>query len=76
MNELRLGLFGVLFCVAFGASAVSFSKEKTAWSFLQLLGAVFLVLVVFTHLAAELDAHNSPTRATVVSEARPALPAA
>ncbi len=51
MDEFRLGLFGMLVCAAVGASAVSFSREKTVWSFLQLLGAAFLFVVVFTHLA-------------------------
>ena len=51
MDEFRLGLFGMLVCAAVGASAVSFSREKTVWSFLQLLGAAFLFVVGFSHLA-------------------------
>ena len=42
---------GVPICAAFVASAILFAKEKTAWSFLQLLGAGFLIAVVFTHVA-------------------------
>ena len=46
-----LVLIGVPICAAFGASAISFAKERTAWSLLQLLGAAFLLVVAFTHLA-------------------------
>jgi len=42
---------GVPVCAAFGASAISFAKEKTASSLLQLLGATFLIVVVLTHVA-------------------------
>ncbi len=51
MDEFRLGLFGMLVCAAVGASAVSFSREKTVWSFLQLVGSAFLFVVVSTHFA-------------------------
>src|SRR5260221_415366 len=50
MNS-ALVLIGVPICAAFGASAISFAKERSAWSLLQLLGAAFLFVVVFTHLA-------------------------
>src|SRR5258708_28023597 len=46
-----LVLIGVPICAAFGASAISFAKKRSAWSLLQLLGAAFLFVVVFTHLA-------------------------
>ncbi len=45
---------GVPVCPAFVVSAILFAKEKTRWSFLQLLGAWFLLVVVLTHLAEEL----------------------
>src|SRR5260221_4210581 len=50
MNS-ALVLIGVPICAAFGASAISFAKERSAWSLVQLLGAAFLFVVVFTHLA-------------------------
>ena len=41
-------------CVLFSGSAVLFFREKTAWSFLQLLGAACLVVVVLTHICEAL----------------------
>jgi hypothetical protein len=38
----------------FSGSVVLFSRGKTLWSFLQLLGAGCLVLVVLTHVAEAL----------------------
>ena len=37
-------------CVLFSGSAVLFFRGKTVWSFLQLLGAACLVMVVLTHI--------------------------
>ena len=44
-------VIGILLCLAFTASAILFAKEKTAPSLVQLLGAVFLVVVVLVHVA-------------------------
>lgn len=52
--KLALTLIGVPVCCAFVASAISFAQEKTAPSFVQLLGAGFLMVAVFTHIAEEL----------------------
>jgi len=41
-------------CVLFSGSVVLFFREKTVWSFLQLLGAVCLVVVVLTHICEAL----------------------
>src|SRR6266568_853473 len=41
-------------CVLFFGSVVLFLKGKTVWSFLQLLGAGCLVLVVLTHVSEAL----------------------
>ena len=41
-------------CVLFSGSAVLFFREKTMWSFLQLLGAACLVVVVLTHICEAL----------------------
>ncbi len=41
-------------CVLFSGSAVLFFREKTVWSFLQLLGAACLVVVVLTHICEAL----------------------
>jgi uncharacterized membrane protein len=42
---------GLPVCVAFALSAVSLIEERTAWSFVQLLGAFCLMIVVFAHVA-------------------------
>jgi hypothetical protein len=43
-----IGVFvGLVFC----GSAVLFARQRTLWRFAQLLGAVFLVVVVLTHVA-------------------------
>jgi hypothetical protein len=52
--KFTLIVIGVPVCAAFVASAISFAKEKTAPSFVQLLGAGFLIVVVFTHIAERL----------------------
>ena len=41
-------------CMLFAGSAVLFSRGKTVCSFLQLLGAGCLVMVVLTHVAETL----------------------
>lgn len=46
---------GILFGVAFGASAILFAKERTWLSFMQLLGAGCFVAVVLTHVAEALQ---------------------
>jgi hypothetical protein len=51
MRWSSLIVIGVLVCAAFGASAVLFAREKTAWSLVQLVGAGFLTVVVFAHVA-------------------------
>lgn len=42
-------------CILFSGSLVLFSKGKSVGSFLQLLGAGFLVVVVLAHVAEGLD---------------------
>src|SRR5262245_38305410 len=44
-------IVGALFC----GSAVSFARQRSIWRFVQLLGAVFLVVVVLTHFAEALS---------------------
>jgi len=41
-------------CLLFSGSVVLFFRGKTVWSFLQLLGAGSLVVVVLTHIAEAL----------------------
>lgn len=41
-------------CLLLSGSAVLFFRGKTAWSFLQLLGAACLVVVVLTHICEAL----------------------
>jgi hypothetical protein len=56
MNVTLLkGLVGLVpACVLFSGSVVFFFKRKTVCSFLQLLGAGFLVVVVLTHVCESL----------------------
>jgi uncharacterized membrane protein len=42
---------GVLVAAAFVASAIAVARERTWWSFLQLLGACLLTAVVLAHVA-------------------------
>ena len=42
---------GVVVAVAFTVSAISWGKERSTWSFFQLLGAGFWIVVVFAHIA-------------------------
>jgi hypothetical protein len=42
---------GVPVCGAFVLSAVALFEERTAWSLVQLLGALWLMIVVFAHVA-------------------------
>jgi hypothetical protein len=44
-------VIGVTVPTAFGASVILFAKERTAGSFLQLLGAGLLIVVIFAHIA-------------------------
>jgi hypothetical protein len=48
---IPLIVVGAPVCVAFAFSAVSLVEERTAWSFVQLLGAFCLMIVVFAHIA-------------------------
>ncbi len=41
-------------CMLFSGSLILFSRGKTVWSFLQLLGAGCLVVVVLTHVSEAL----------------------
>jgi hypothetical protein len=43
-------VIGVLICVAFVASIWVFARERNAPSFVRVLGAGFLLVVVFTHV--------------------------
>jgi len=42
-------------CMLFAGSAVLFFRGKTVWSFLQLLGAACLVVVVLAHVSEALS---------------------
>ena len=47
-------VIGFPVCAAFAVSAILFAKEKTALSFIQLVGAGLLIVVVLAHVAEEL----------------------
>lgn len=48
---LRLIAIGIPVCLVFAASIVSFTKEKSAMALAQLVGAMFLLVVVFAHIS-------------------------
>lgn len=52
--KLTLIVIGLLICTASVASAIAFAKEKTPGSFLQLLGAGFLIVDISAHVAEAL----------------------
>jgi hypothetical protein len=45
---------GILVCAVFIVSALVVAREPTPWSALQLLGAGFLAVMVFSHVAERL----------------------
>jgi predicted small integral membrane protein len=47
----KLIVFGVPVFIAFAASALAFAREKTLIALVQLIGAVCLVVVLFTHIS-------------------------
>ena len=48
---MSLIAIGALICAAFVLSVVALVEERTAWSLVQLLGALCLMIVVFAHVA-------------------------
>jgi hypothetical protein len=48
---IALIAIGAPVCAAFVFSAVALIDERTAWCFVQLLGAFCLMIVVFAHVA-------------------------
>lgn len=46
----KLILIGISVCIAFGASIASYAAEKTAMALTQLVGAAFLLVVIFAHV--------------------------
>ncbi len=42
---------GVPVCAILFVSLIGFAREKTVWRFLQLIGAVFLLMMVLAHIA-------------------------
>ena len=49
-RTILLGI-GIPACILFSGSVILFSRGKTLWSFLQLLGAGCLMIVVLTHVS-------------------------
>ena len=47
----KLILIGVAVCIAFGASIASYAEERTAMALTQLVGAAFLLVVIFAHVS-------------------------
>jgi hypothetical protein len=44
---------GSLIFVMFGVSSITFAREGTTHALLQLIGSVFLIVVVFAHMAEQ-----------------------
>ena len=51
----RVIVINIPVLIAFGASAVAFVKERTPIALVQLVGAVCLLVVIFTHIAEAFD---------------------
>ena len=47
----RLILIGIPVCIAVGASVATFAEEKTGIELTQLIGASFLLVVIFAHVS-------------------------
>ena len=52
--SFKLILIGISVCIAFGVSMASYAKEKTAMALTQLVGAAFLLVVIFAHVSEAL----------------------
>ena len=49
--KVSLLAIGIPVCAILFISIIGFVREKTAWRFLQLIGAVLLFMVVLAHIA-------------------------
>jgi len=49
--KISLLTIGIPVCVILLVSIVAFARGKTVWRFLQLIGAVCLLMMVLTHIA-------------------------
>jgi hypothetical protein len=47
----KLILIGISVCIAFGASIESYAEDKTAMALTQLVGAAFLLVMIFAHVS-------------------------
>jgi hypothetical protein len=47
----KLIFIGTPICIAFGASIASYAEEKTAMALTQLVGATFLLVMIFAHVS-------------------------
>jgi uncharacterized membrane protein len=52
---ISLIVIGLAICATFVASAIALAQERTAPSFIQLLGAACLITVVLAHVAEKFD---------------------
>lgn len=49
--KVSLLAIGIPVCAILLVSTTGFTREKTVWRFLQLIGAIFLLIVVLAHVA-------------------------
>lgn len=49
--KVSLLAIGIPVCTALFVTVIGFAKEKSVWRFLQLIGAVSLLMVVLAHIA-------------------------
>jgi hypothetical protein len=56
---ISLIVIGLVICAASVASSIAFAQERNAPSFIQLLGAGCLIMVVLAHIAERFDFYPS-----------------
>jgi len=49
--KVTLLAIGIPVCAILFVTAIGFARERSVWRFLQLIGAVFLLIVVLAHIA-------------------------
>lgn len=48
--KARLLAIGMPVCAVLFVSLIGFARERTVWRFLQLIGAIFLLMMVLAHI--------------------------
>lgn len=53
--KARLLAIGMPVCAVLFVSLIGFARERTVWRFLQLIGAIFLLMMVLAHIGGALQ---------------------